>query len=69
MKLDRDWKKIIKKAWSFRLMVLAGLLSTGEFILPVFSETIPRWPFAILSFLVITGAMAARLVAQKDFNQ
>ena len=65
MKLSRQWKKIVQKAWSFRMMAVAGLLSATEIILPMFSESIPRWPFAVLLFLVITGAMIARIVAQK----
>jgi hypothetical protein len=67
--LHPHWKSIAKKAWSFRLLALAGLLSTCEMILPMFSEAMPRHIFALLSFIAITGAMFARLVAQKDMLQ
>jgi len=67
--LHPHWKSIARKAWSFRLLALAGLLSTCEMILPMFSEAMPRRIFALLSFIAITGAMFARLVAQKDMLQ
>jgi hypothetical protein len=68
MKLIDEWKKIVKKAWSFRLMVLAGILSTAELVLPMFAAEMPRAWFAGLSLLAITGAMVARIVAQKEFQ-
>lgn len=66
MTLTNDWKRIIRKAWSMRLALLAGLLSAAETILPVFEDAIPRGLFAGLSVLAITGAMVARVVVQKD---
>jgi hypothetical protein len=68
MNLIPEWKKIIRKAWSVRLMVLAGLLSGCEVILPLYSEAIPRNAFAVLSMLAIAGGFIARLVAQKGMN-
>lgn len=66
MKLLTDWKRILKRAWSIRLLILAGVLSGIEVILPFFSDAIPRGPFAVLSFLAVAGAFVARLVAQKE---
>ena len=66
MALDSDWKHIIKKAWSVRLMIAAALLSGVEVALPFFSESVPRGVFAALSFVVVGAAFVARLVAQKD---
>jgi hypothetical protein len=66
MKLANDWKYIIKKAWSIRLMIVAGILSGVEIIVPLFADNIPRNLFAGLSFLAVSGAFVARLVAQKD---
>lgn len=68
MKLDSQWRRILKKAWSIRLMLLAGLLSGVEAILPLFSEAIPRGIFSVASILVISGAFIARLVAQKEVD-
>lgn len=66
MNLASNWKQILKKAWSVRLMILAALLSGIEVVLPFFSDSIPRGPFAVLSFLAVGGAFVARLVAQKE---
>lgn len=61
-----NWKDIVKKAWSIRFIVLAGLLSGCEVILPFFSDAFPRHTFAILSFVAVAAAFVSRIVAQKD---
>lgn len=66
MKLYDNWKDILRRAGSIRLMLLAGLLSGCEVILPLFIDAMPRNVFAILSLLAVSGAFVARLVAQKD---
>ena len=66
MKLHDNWKDILRRAWSIRLILLAGLLSGCEVILPLFIDAMPRNVFAILSLLAVSGAFVARLVAQKD---
>ena len=66
MKLLTDWKRILKRAWSIRLLILAGVLSGIEVVLPFFSDAIPRGPFAVLSFFAVAGAFVSRLVAQKE---
>lgn len=68
MKLVADWRHILRKAWSVRLMILAGLLSGLEVILPLFVDALPRNLFAGLSMLTISGAFMARIVAQKEFG-
>ena len=66
MKLYKNWREIVKKAWSVRLMLLAGILSGCEVVVPLFADTLPRNVFALLSGLSVTAALIARLVAQKD---
>jgi hypothetical protein len=68
MHLASDWKDILKKAWSVRFLVLAGILSGVEVILPFFVHDIPRGPFAVMSFLAVGGAFISRIVAQKDLG-
>ena len=68
MKLIADWRSILRKAWSIRLMLLAGLLSGAEVILPLFADGIPRHLFAALSMITIAGAFVARLIAQKGLH-
>lgn len=66
MKLYSNWKDIIKKAWSIKFIILAGLLSATEVILPLFFDYFDRGTFAILSFIAVSGAFISRLIAQKD---
>ena len=69
MTLLPDWKRLLRKAWSVRLMVLAAVLSGVEVALPFFSSTVPPGAFAAASFVVVAAAFAARLVAQKSMEQ
>lgn len=66
MKLYDNWRDILRKAWSIRLMVIAAILSGIEVILPFFNESIPKNVFAALSFTFVAAAFIARLVAQRD---
>lgn len=68
MRLNAEWKRILKRAWSIRLGILAAILSGVEIILPLFVDSFPRNVFAVLSFFTVVGAVIARLVAQKDFQ-
>jgi len=70
MKLAPDWKLILQKAWSMRLIILAALLSGFEVALPILREAIeplqlvPPGAFAVLSFVATAAAGIARIVAQ-----
>lgn len=66
LSLYQNWRQIVRKAWSIRFIILAGLLSGCEVILPLFSEAIPARLFASLSFVAVAAAFIARIVAQKD---
>lgn len=66
MRLGKDWKVVLHKAWSVRLMLLAGLLSGCEAALPFFAYSLPPGVAAGLSAIVVMAALVARLVAQKD---
>ena len=68
MRLHADWAAILRRAWSIRLMVLAGLLSAAEVILPMFADAIPRGVFAGLSIVAVAGGFWARLVVQKGLE-
>lgn len=59
-----DWKRILRRAWSLRLMVLSGLLSGCEVILPLFVDALPRNVFAGLAMLAAIAGAVARVVAQ-----
>jgi polyferredoxin len=69
MKLIWNWREILRRAWSIRLMLLAALLSGVEVALPFFMDSMPRGIFAGLSFLVVASAFVARLIAQKGLSE
>lgn len=68
MKLIRNWRAVMLRAWSMRLMFAAGLLSGVEVALPFFSAALPAGVFAGLSFATVAAAFVARLMAQKDLT-
>jgi hypothetical protein len=66
MKLYDNWKEIVQKAWSIRFIILAGVLSAIEVVLPLFFDYFDRGVFASLSFIAVSAAFISRLIAQKD---
>ncbi len=69
MELLPDWKRIARRAWSFRLTIIAALLSGAEVVLPLFIDVLPRNLFASLSFVAVVGAAVARVVSQPRMHQ
>jgi hypothetical protein len=68
MNLVSNWRAVLRRAWSIRLMILAGILSGLEVILslPDIADRLD-WPqgiFAALSGLTTAAAFVARLIAQ-----
>lgn len=68
--LAEDWKWIAKKAWSFRLTILAAALSFFEVYFSfVDPYSLPAWlppgSFAVLAGLTSVVANIARIVAQR----
>lgn len=59
-----DWKQVLRRAWSIRLIILAGTLTGLEVAIPLFSDVVPRGVFAGLSALASIAALWARIVAQ-----
>ncbi len=70
MRLVAEWWRVLRYAWSIRLMVLAGVLSGAEIALPLIQDLlpIPRGVFAGMSFVATAGAFVARLVAQQSVS-
>ena len=64
-----DWKRVLRKAWSVRLMAAASVLSGCEAVLPYTESFLPRGTFALISFVIVTLALFARFVAQKDLEK
>lgn len=68
MKLASNWRAVLRRAWSIRLALLAGILSAAEVALPFLEPSMPRGLFALASGLAAGGAFVARLVAQKGLS-
>jgi len=70
MQLDSNWRLILKKAWSVRLILLSGLLSGLEVALPIIREAleplqiVPTGVFAGVALVTTMAAVIARVVAQ-----
>lgn len=71
MKLLPNWKAVLRHAWSYRLNIIAALLSGLEvwftFIDP-YSLPIPNGVFAMLAVVVNLLASMARLVVQTKLS-
>lgn len=69
--LTQDWKRIIKRAWSVRLMVLAAILSGAEVVFGFVDASVlgmPRGVFAALAGVVSLAAFPARILAQRSMT-
>lgn len=68
--LVSNWKRVLKHAWSIRLIIVAGVLSGAEIALPLLDGLlpVPKGVFAGLSFAATAGAFVARLVAQESVS-
>jgi hypothetical protein len=67
MRLIDDWKWVITRAWSARLMLVAAGLSGCEALMSVFADNppIPRTAFAVLFCIITAAAFVARIIAQR----
>jgi urea transporter len=69
MTLIWNWREVLRKAWSVRLMLLSAVLSGLEVVLPLFVGSMPRGIFAALSLSVVIAATIARFMAQKGLSK
>ena len=70
MRLIPDWRLVLRYGWSVRLIVLAGVLTGLEAVLPLLPDFLPIPPrfFAVLTFVVVMGALVSRFVAQRKIS-
>lgn len=69
IRLNSDYKNIIKYAWSIKFAVLAGIFSGIQVVLPLFMEVFNPIYFAVLSFLSAVAVVISRVIAQKELNE
>jgi hypothetical protein len=67
-KLTPNWRVIVRKAWSMRLLAIAGILTALEAVLPLFTDAVPRGAFVLLNLIVIPAALVSRVVAQEGLD-
>ena len=62
MRLVANWRAVLQRAWSVRLMLLAAILSGIEVAMPFLDGVLPVEPsvFAALSGLAVTLAFVAQ---------
>jgi len=68
MKPIKNWRAVLKKAWSVRLMILAAVLAGVEVILPFLTPTRPGIGWSLFTFCIVCGALLSRFVAQSDVS-
>lgn len=70
MKPLHNWKEVLKRAWSIRLMVIAAVLTGAEAALPLLDGyvSVPQGVFALAVLIVTVAAFIARLIAQDNLS-
>lgn len=68
--LVSNWRAVLARAWSIRLILLAGVLTGLEAVLTFVGSSLPIPPglLALIACLVTGGAFVARLIAQKGIS-
>jgi membrane protein required for beta-lactamase induction len=68
MKLIANWKRVLKRSWSVWCAVVAAIAGSVQLILPLFQDSIPRLPFAILTIVATLLGIGARVIEQKELH-
>jgi uncharacterized membrane protein YtjA (UPF0391 family) len=65
-----EWRDVVKKAWSMRFMIIAGIASAVELIVALYFQSIvPKGIFIVISLIATALGMFSRVVAQKDLDE
>lgn len=67
--LVSNWRQVLKRAWSVRLLVVAAALSGLEVALPILPFAIAPGIFAALTAFTTAAALVARVMAQKSISE
>ena len=69
MELIEDWRKVLRKAWSIRLIILAAILNGAEVCVSIWHpKGIPNGVFASMAGAISIAAFLARFAAQKEMK-
>lgn len=69
MRIIRDWRTVLGKAWSVRFIILAGILTGLEVALPFLEFAVPPGLFALMSGAATAAALIARFTAQRGIAE
>jgi hypothetical protein len=73
LKLVENWRDVLTKAWSLRLLAIAGLLTGIEAALSLvpseYTFALPAWVWPVVTLLITAAAFVARLVAQDSIRK
>jgi len=71
MRLIPNWRDVLRRAWSIRFVVIAGVLQGVEVALPLIDQVvaIPAGLFAFLSLVAVAAAFVARILAQSNLPE
>jgi hypothetical protein len=69
MKLASNWRDIVRRGWSFRLMLLVAVLGVMEAVFPFYSDLFDRTTSALITVGITLAALAARVVYQKGITK
>lgn len=63
-----QWKRVLRRAWSVRLMIAAMFLSGAEAVIVGFGSYLPGppWAIAALTFVIVSAALLSRFLVQKN---
>lgn len=68
MKLIKDWDRVLHRAWSVRLMMLAAILTGAETVSPLLGGLLAPGQLGLVSVVVTTSAFVARFLVQRDLH-
>lgn len=57
-----DWRRLVRRAWSLRLIEIAAAADLIPNVVPFVSDWLPWW----LTIVLLAGAWGARLIAQPE---
>lgn len=63
-----NWRDIVRRAWSVRLIGLSLVMMAAQAALPYLGDVIPPRIMATATFLVTIGAGLSRIMTQKNLE-
>lgn len=67
-RLIPKWRLMLRYAWSVRLIFVAGLLAGAQAVLPFLTELIPPRILAVLTFVIVMGALVSQFIVQQKIS-